>query len=267
MQGGYKPTATDWNNTIPGVCTYINNNIAAVLNVLTAKGDFYVYDGTALRAQTVGSNNKVLQADSTTNTGLSWNTYTGAAPLTTKGDLAVCNGSIVTRVGIGTDGFALQANSSDLLGVTWTSQSTGSQFPKGSVFAWSPIGAGTSTVPAGFVLCDGSNGTPNLIGLFVIGTRPNGSTSTPAPGGFGAYTVDAAGSGSKTHSHSVTSNATTTSPGLSGSPAYIDIVPGSTVVNNGNPAHEHDIPSAGGTSGAPTVEPSDYVLVYIMRNQ
>jgi len=91
--------------------------------------------------------------------------------------------------------------------------------PSGIITEWS----GTlSTIPVGYQLCDGTNGTPNLLGQFIM-CVPNGSTN---PG---------AGGGALSHFHAV-NNHTHTVPSLSipamsaSIPAMTTSVPGSTPV-------------------------------------
>ena len=42
------------------------------------------------------------------------------------------------------------------------------QIPKGAIIMWSGY-----DIPSGFALCDGKNGTPNLIDKFIIGSGGN----------------------------------------------------------------------------------------------
>ena len=60
----------------------------------------------------------------------------------------------------------------------------GSGVPKGAIIMWSGT---VATIPDGFSLCDGSNGTPDLRNRFVIGAGSN-------------YAVGATGGGSTTTS-------------------------------------------------------------------
>jgi len=46
--------------------------------------------------------------------------------------------------------------------------SSGSGIPKGCILMWS---GSIATIPSGFALCDGSNGTPDLRNRFVIGAK------------------------------------------------------------------------------------------------
>src|SRR5690606_18173975 len=69
-------------------------------------------------------------------------------------------------------------------------------FPSGIIVAWS----GTiEEIPSGWRLCDGNNGTPNLINRFIMGTKDNiGDT------GDGTHVHSISSSGS--HSHGNTSS-------------------------------------------------------------
>lgn len=63
------------------------------------------------------------------------------------------------------------------------------ELPSGTIVLWSkPIGQ----IPAGFVICDGTHGTPDLRDRFIVGA---GNTYDPGDTG-----------GSKTHDHDFTSD-------------------------------------------------------------
>ena len=83
-----------------------------------------------------------------------------------------------------------------------------SSVPSGVIMMWS---GSNSSIPSGFVLCNGSNGTPDLRDRFVVGS---GSTyATGATGG--ASTVTLTSSQMPAHNHSATSVSTVTDPGHS----------------------------------------------------
>lgn len=253
---GYKVTASDWNDTVIGVYSYINNNIVRTLNTLTTKGDMYVHDGGGVERLAIGNDNAVLTCDSTTGSGLAWKMFAAASTVTTKGDLQVYNGSAVVRLPVGTNDQVLIADSAQSAGIKWGTVPAG--IPQGSICAWSPAAAGTSTIPTGWLLADGTSGTPNLIGMFVIGTRPSGSTSTANASGYGVYSADGLGGGATTHSHTATLSGTTSSGGTSGG---LGTAGGYSLAA---PSHTHTV-SAGGTTSSASTEPSDWALVYIVK--
>lgn len=118
-----------------------------------------------------------------------------------KGDLVVGSGAGTgERLGVGTNGRILTANSSRPLGVEWANPPTA--VPVGGIIMWS---GSVANIPAGWALCDGQNGTPDLRNRFIIGA---GGTYSPGNTG-GSATVNlqhshsqgATGS-SGSHSHS-----------------------------------------------------------------
>jgi len=48
------------------------------------------------------------------------------------------------------------------------------QFPKGMIMIWTE---GLNNIPEGWAICDGNNGTPNLMGKFLLGVTPNSDNS------------------------------------------------------------------------------------------
>lgn len=265
LKPGYTPTQTDWANQITYVYEWVNANIVATMNVLTTKGDIYALSGGGLARVPANTNGDVLQANSALNNGLAFTTYTGEQPLTTKGDIVGRNSTLPDRVPVGTDGQILAADSSTTTGLTWIDTVNSLAFPRGSIIAWSPAAAGTSTVPTNWVLCDGNNSSPNLIGLFVLGTRPNGSSSAPAAGGYGAYTVDGLGGGKKSHSHTATWSPNPITAGGSVAENPPTVTTSGSIVQPMNLSHTHTGTVNPSATTATTIEPSDYALVYIMK--
>jgi hypothetical protein len=183
--------AADWNR-IDTFVSYFNNTILSAttgLNVLTTKGDLYVFNGVNLKSLPAGADGTFIKADSTNPLGLVYAAVANLTTLTTAGDTLFFNAGNNQRLPIGTTGQILTVAS----GLPSWADNTG--FPKGSIIAWSPLAAGTSTIPSGFGLCDGTiqsgTQTPNLIGRFVVGWKPTGSGAAPSSGGHNLTDVDA----------------------------------------------------------------------------
>jgi hypothetical protein len=128
-------------------------------------------------------------------TGTSGDGFTVAGTLTSSGTLAV-TGGVTLDGSAGTTGQVLLSAGSGNT-PTW-----GSGFPSGGIIMWS----GTiATIPTGWVLCNGSNSTPDLRNRFIIGAFQDTSSV--------AYTtvtgVDTQTGGSKdaivvSHTHTAT---------------------------------------------------------------
>lgn len=89
----------------------------------------------------------------------------------------------------------------NIAGILTTIPSSSPTVPSGCILIWSGT---VGSIPSGFVICDGSNGTPDLRNSFVIGAGNN-------------YTVGQTG-GSKdaivvSHNHTATSSTSITDPG------------------------------------------------------
>ena len=100
---------------------------------------------------------------------------TGAATLTANNVILGNGTSAVAFVAPGTNGNVLTSN-----GTTWTS-TTITSFVTGMIMMWS----GTiATIPSGWLLCNGSSGTPDLRNRFVIGafSDDSGTAKTTVTG-------------------------------------------------------------------------------------
>lgn len=127
--------------------------------------------------------------------------------------------------------------------------------PPGTVVAFSGI-----EIPEGWALCDGNNGTPDLVDKFIKGGTSNGAT-----GGSSQITLDI--SNLPPHTHSCSSEAHShqvpigTATGT-GSYNASESAAGSTSTDSNS--HSHTIGSTGG--GVPiNIEPPYYTLMYIMK--
>lgn len=109
--------------------------------------------------------------------------------------------------------------------------------PTGIILLWS---GAIVDIPAGFVLCDGNNGTPDLRDRFIIGAG-------------GSHAVDAEG-GSATHTHTFTGD---------GHQHTLEFAAG---VQGGTPfsVNTNNIPGVGTTDAGNSLPPY-YALAYIMK--
>ena len=101
--------------------------------------------------------------------------------------------------------------------------------PAGVIVMWTG-----STAPAGWVLCDGGNGTPNLSGKFVVMIGNNGAGdgyNYGDQGGSDHLSVGTDNQGS--HSHSITTD-------QQGDHSHGGSTGGFTLTTNELPAHSHD---------------------------
>jgi hypothetical protein len=150
-------------------------------------------------------------------------------------------------------------------GTTWTSAASPTAFLTGMIILWS---GSIASIPAGFALCDGTSGTPDLRDRFIVGA---GST----------YAVDATGGSADatlpTHTHTATS--TVTDPGHNHTFSILN------VIANGNNPYTATGGQVGtgtvstaftsitvattnanaGTSGTNANLPPYYALAYIMK--
>ena len=121
----------------------------------------------------------------------------------------------------------------NLYGIIGAAPPAATPIPSGGIFLWS---GSIGSIPAGYALCNGSNGTPDLRDRFVVGA---GST----------YAVNATGGSADSvvvsHTHAATSTSAVTDPGHQhGAGTFTGLnSPG----GNGYPA---------GSNGAPTATPS-----------
>ena len=124
----------------------------------------------------------------TASTGLSTSASTGSITLTNTG---------VTQITAGS-GISISGSTGN---VTITSTGTGTSIPSGVITMWS---GSIASIPSGWFLCNGSNGTPDLRDRFLVGA---GSTyAVAATGGSANATL-------VSHSHTVSASGTTAGAG------------------------------------------------------
>lgn len=150
----------------------------------------------------------------------------------------------------------------NLYGIVSATPPAATPIPSGGILMWS---GSIGSIPAGYVLCNGSNGTPDLRNRFVVGA---GST----------YAVDATGGSADaivvTHNHTATSvvtdpghtHLTGDTPAGSGGRTGYEVGSGASVI----PSAVTGITVAttvanSGTSGTNANLPPYYALCYIMK--
>ena len=152
-----------------------------------------------------------------------------------------------------------------LLGNAFSNTQASGAIPIGGIIMWS----GTiATIPTGWSLCNGSNGTPDLTNRFIIGA----STDTPEQS-----QTTVTGSGTKTgglkdaivvsHTHIAT---TTISPiavlsSVNGGPTILEGAPVGTPLDYGTATSATTSVADAGSSGTNANLPPYYALAFIMR--
>jgi len=188
---------------------------------------------------------------------------TGASTLTANNVILGNGTSPVQFVAPGTSGNLLTSN-----GTTWASVAPPTSFVAGMIMLWS---GSIASVPSGWQLCDGTNGTPNLRDRFVVGA---GST----------YAVNATGGSADaivvSHTHTATSTSTVTDPGhnhtytrystLTGTAGANPIWAQEATINTGNATTGITVATSTtnastGSSGTNANLPPYYALAYIMK--
>ena len=153
----------------------------------------------------------------------------------------------------------------DIYGILGTIPAVASVLPTGMILLWS---GSIGSIPAGFLLCDGNNSTPDLRNRFVVGA---GSTYSVNQTGGSADSIVVS------HNHTATS--VVTDPGHAH--GYIAAAPGSFYpnTNGGSPGAISSTTAtattsitvattntAAGTSGTGANLPPYYALCYIMKS-
>ena len=195
----------------------------------------------------------------------------------TSGDPFTVAGTFNATGGFQLDGAAGTSGQVLLSAGSGNTPTWGNAFVAGMIMLWS---GSSATIPSGWLLCDGSNSTPDLRNRFVVG-----ATSTYAVGATGG-SADAI---VVAHTHTgTTSNKSLTgsfgSPtrnngGVEGSVSGIASLSGTTLKNafaadndtgkivNIDASHDHTFTTASaGSSGTNANLPPYYALCYIMKS-
>ena len=87
----------------------------------------------------------------------------------------------------------------NLYGIIGTAPTSGATIPAGLIAMWS---GSIGSIPSGWYLCDGSNGTPNLTDRFIIGA--GSSYAVNGTGGVSSVTLTTSNMPAHTHTATVT---------------------------------------------------------------
>ena len=185
--------------------------------------------------------------------------------ITIKGDLDI-QGGMTLDGNAGTSGQLLMSQGA---GTTpqWGTVTIPDAFSKGMIILWSGT---TGTIPSGWALCNGANGTPNLTDRFIVGA---GSTyGVNQTGGYANATLvshnHTGSTGSAgSHKHTYTNNAGSdiaAEGGNSFTAKRFQVAKTTNTSTVGNHTHSVSI-STKGSSATNKNLPPYYALAYIMR--
>lgn len=146
----------------------------------------------------------------------------------------------------------------------------------GMILLWS---GSSGTIPTGWAICDGTNGTPDLRDRFVVGAGTsyavgasggsvNKSTDSQGAHTHGAATGSTALTVDQMPAHTHTSQTQPTGAGASvpyGGGAGYNTVAAATSSTGGGSGHTHTIASDGAHTHTTDVRPPYYALCYIMK--
>jgi microcystin-dependent protein len=300
--GGTIINLTDFTATTAQATNFSTSNIHATGGTIVGLIDF-----TATTAQATNFSTSNVHATGGTVTGLTdFSTATAQATNFSTANIIVASGNVSNVIGINNtftlanlvNPVATTKAASDVSTAVATTAFVHSVMPTGIIVMWNSTAA---SIPAGWQLCNGSNGTPDLRDRFIVGagsTYAFGDTGGAASVTLtqasmpihthvlsGALTTGSAGSHTHTvtdpgHSHSGLGSGTFASgrygpdpiPAPSGTASTSTSVTGINV--NSVLDHTHSLTlsgntqSAGGTSGATQPHenrPPYYALCYIQK--
>lgn len=99
--------------------------------------------------------------------------------------------------------------------------------PIGTIIAW-----GNETIPTGWAVCDGTGGTPNLIGKFIRGAAEDGDVGTTGGADIHSHTnPNTADRAAHNHGGSVA--------GICGGPSGGEYANAGTQITVASPSHTH----------------------------
>jgi len=163
-----------------GIKTGFTVSVDSGLEIDVAAGTAYVKDAGGGMFQVVSSATESLTATANNTNYVYLHSDNGANWLTISTSTTVPDDAMLLATVV--------AGASTISSVTNVTHGMPSFVPPGVIVAWSGV---ISSIPSGWLLCDGNNGTPNLIDRFLQGI----STAATNPGTTGgSHTKTVAGS-------------------------------------------------------------------------
>ena len=184
---------------------------------------------------------------------------TGRSSITSGNIMIGAGTDQVTLVGAGTTGNVLVAN-----GTSWES---GVAFVSGMIMMWS---GSIASIPTGWVLCDGTNSTPDLRNNFVVGAGDTYSVDDTG-GSADAVVVSHTHTFSGTtatggaHSHTIQQGGSLSQLGQFAHGATLSDTTQTTSTHNGHTHSFSGTTASQGESGTNKNLPPYYALAYIMK--
>jgi microcystin-dependent protein len=135
--------------------------------------------------------------------------------------------------------------------------SIGQEIPSGGIIGYH---GAVANIPTGWFICDGNNGTPNLVGRFIIGTATDsgGTYDVGDTGGAADVTLTGAQSGVPAHTHTVTASLNGAGGAGTNPQTHTSQSTASSFTTNAN--------AAANAAEAHTNLPPYYALAYIMKS-
>lgn len=160
-----------------GIKTGFTVSVGSELDLDIAAGTAYVKDATGGMYQVVSNASESLTATANNTNYVYLHSDNGANWLTISTSGTVPNDAMLLATVV--------AGASSITSVTNVTSGLPSYVPPGVIVAWSGV---LNSIPSGWLLCDGNNGTPNLIDRFLQGIT-NSSTNPGTTGGSHTKTV------------------------------------------------------------------------------
>jgi len=252
-----------YNNTSDGYSVNIGASSGAVITIPSAVTAQVYCDGSNFYSAQTGSAGNFTVNGNLTASGVTDTGALSAASVTVSGTLGVTGATSLTTgsiSGIMTAPTATPGTNTTQIATTAFALANG--IPSGAIVMWS---GSIASIPSGWLLCNGSSGTPDLRDRFVVGA---GSTYAVAATGGTADAIVVSHTHTATsvdagHTHgftaSVSNSSTPTGPAGAGAP------PASGTTATGN-ANITTTINATGSSGTGQNLPPYYALAYIMKS-